>query len=87
MKKKYYYVKFSFMRKDAKDVRVISDAALDIEYNDNEKPLFPLMGVFRWATKQYAKIAIEETIQVNTYFEISEQDHKEFVELRKSQGL
>lgn len=87
MKKKYYYVKFSFMRKGAKVVRVISDAALDIEYNDNEKPLFPLMGFIRWATKQYAKIAIEETIQVNTYFEISEQDHKEFVELRKSQGL
>lgn len=87
MGKKYYYVKFSFMRKDAKDVRVISDAALDIEYNDNEKPLFPLMGFIRWATKQYSKIAKVETIQVNTYFEISEQDHKDFVELRKSQGL
>lgn len=87
MGKKYYYVKFSFMRKDAKDVRVRSDAAVDIEYNDNEKQLFPLMGFIRWATKQYAKIAIEETIQIDGYFEISEQDHKEFTELRKSQGF
>lgn len=83
MNKRYYYVRFSFVRND-KSTLVYSECAIDIDNEDT--PFLPLMAIIRWAMRRFKDIAIIETIQVCNYIEISEQDYNEFIELRNSQG-
>lgn len=83
MNKRYYYVRLSFIRND-KSTLVYSECTVDVDNEDT--PFLPLMAIIRWAMEKFKDIAITETIQVCSYIEINEQDYREFIELRNSQG-
>ncbi len=76
MKKKYryYYVVASFMRKDKE-----YSTKIDFTFRtDNGSGLFPIMQAITCITEKFSDTAIPETIQFDSYFEISKGDYEAF---------
>lgn len=69
MKKKYYYIKISYMSKFQKGTLIRTDAT----------------DVIRHETKFFKDIAIPNTIQIDTCIEISKKDYEAFNKLHTSQ--
>lgn len=73
MKKKYFYVVASFMRKD------IANTWRKVDFTfmkDDGSALFPLMEAFKAINEGYSEIADPATIQFDNYFEISKEDYE-----------
>lgn len=79
MKKKYFYVVASFMRKDI--AKTQSKVDLTIMKEDGSA-LFPLMEVFKAINKGYSEIADPATIQFDNCIEISKEDYEAFNNLK-----
>ena len=75
MKKRYFYVIASFMRKDI--AKTQSKVDLTIMKEDGSA-LFPLMEAIKVISEGYSEIADPATIQFDNYFEISEEDYEAF---------
>ena len=66
MKKKYFYVVASFMRKD------ITNSWLKVDFTfmkDDGSALFPLMEAIKVISEGYSEIADPATIQFDNYIE------------------
>lgn len=79
MKKKYFYVVASFMRKDI--AKTQSKVDLTIMKEDGSA-LFPLMEAFKAINKGYSEIADPATIQFDNCIEISKEDYEAFNNLK-----
>lgn len=75
MKKRYFYVVASFMRKDI--AKTQSKVDLTIMKEDGSA-LFPLMEAIKVISEEYSEIADPATIQFDNYFEISKEDYEAF---------
>lgn len=75
MKKRYFYVVASFMRKDI--AKTQSKVDLTIMKEDGSA-LFPLMEAIKVISEGYSEIADPATIQFDNYFEISKEDYEAF---------
>lgn len=79
MKKRYFYVVASFMRKDI--AKTQSKVDLTIMKEDGSA-LFPLMEAIKVVSEGYSEIADPTTIQFDNYFEISKEDYEAFNNLK-----
>lgn len=78
MKKKYFYVVASFMRKDiANTWRKVVFTIM----KDDGSALFPLMEAFKVISEGYSEIADPATIQFDNYLEISKEDYEAYNKL------
>lgn len=75
MKKRYFYVVASFMRKDI--AKTQSKVDLTIMKEDGSA-LFPLMEAIKVISEGYSEIADPATIQFDNFFEISKEDYEAF---------
>lgn len=79
MKKRYFYVVASFMRKD------IANSWRKIDFTfmkDEGSALFPLMEAFKVINEVYSEIADPVTIQFDNCIEISKEDYEAFNNLK-----
>ena len=75
MKKRYFYVVASFMRKD------IDNTWRKVDFTfmkDDGSALFPLMEAIKVLSEGYSEIADPATIQFDNYIEISKEDYEAF---------
>lgn len=77
MKKRYFYVVASFMRKDIATWRKIDFTIM----KDDGSALFPLMEAFKAINEGYSEIADPATIQFDSWIEISKEDYEAFNKL------
>lgn len=78
MKKKYFYVVASFMRKDiANTWRKVDFTIMKVDGS----VLFPLTDVFKAINEGYSEIADPATIQIDNCIEISKEDYETFNKL------
>lgn len=78
MKKRYFYVVASFMRKD------IANTWRKIDFTimkDDGSALFPLMEAIKAINEGYSEIADPATIQFDNYLEISKEDYEAYNKL------
>ena len=78
MKKRYFYVVVSFMRKD------ISNTWRKVDFTimkDDGSSLFPLMEAIKVINEGYSEIADPATIQFDNYLEISKEDYEAYNKL------
>ena len=75
MKKRYFYVVASFMRKDKENSLGKIDFTIML---DDGSALFPLMKAVEAISKNYSNIADLTTIQFDTYFEIGKKDYEAY---------
>lgn len=78
MKKRYFYVVASFMRKD------IANTWRKIDFTimkDDGSALFPLMEAIKVINEGYSEIADPATIQFDNYLEISKEDYEAYNKL------
>ena len=78
MKKRYFYVVASFMRKD------VANAWRKVDFTimkDDGSALFPLMEAFKAINEGYSEIADPATIQFDNYLEISKEDYEAYNKL------
>lgn len=73
MKKKYFYVVASFMRKDIANTLSKVDFTI---MKDDGSVLFPLMEAIKVISEGYSEIADSATIQFDNYIEISKEDYE-----------
>lgn len=78
MKKRYFYVVASFMRKDIANTWRKVDFTI---MKDDGSSLFPLMEAIKVINEGYSKIADPETIQFDNYLEISKEDYEAYNKL------
>lgn len=79
MKKRYFYVVTSFMRKDVANTW----RKIDFTFTrDDGSALFPLMEAFKVISEGYSEIADPATIQFDNYIEISKEDYEAFNNLK-----
>lgn len=78
MKKRYFYVVASFMRKDVANTWRKVDFTI---MRDDGSALFPLMEAIKVINEGYSKIVEPETIQFDSYIEISKEDYEAFNKL------
>lgn len=79
MKKRYFYVIASFMRKDVENTR----SQIDLTFmNENGSALFPLMKSVEAINEAYSRIADLTTIQFESCFEISKEDYDAYNEFK-----
>ncbi len=79
MKKRYFYVVASFMRKD------IANSWRKVDFTfmkDDGSALFPLMEAFKAINEGYSEIADPATIQFDNCIEISKEDYEAFNNLK-----
>lgn len=79
MKKRYFYVVASFMRKD------IANTLRKVDFTfmkDDGSALFPLMEAFKAINEGYSEIVDPATIQFDNYIEISKEDYEAFNNLK-----
>lgn len=79
MKKRYFYVVASFMRKD------IANTWRKVDFTfmkDDGSALFPLIEAFKAINEGYSEIADPATIQFDNYIEISKEDYEAFNNLK-----
>ena len=76
MKKRYFYVVASFMRKDVANIiwRKVDFTIM----KDDGSALFPLMEAFKAINEGYSEIADPATIQFDSCIEISKEDYEAF---------
>lgn len=79
MKKRYFYVVASFMRKDI--AKTQSKVDLTIMKEDGSA-LFPLMEAIKVISEGYSEIADPATIQFDNCIEISKEDYEAFNNLK-----
>lgn len=79
MKKKYFYVAASFMRKDIANTWCKVDFTI---MKDDGSALFPLMEAIKVINEGYSEIADPATIQFDNYLEISKEDYEAFNNLK-----
>lgn len=79
MKKRYFYVVASFMRKDMTNTWRKVDFTI---MKDDGSALFPLMEVFKAINEGYSEIADHATIQFDNCIEISKEDYEAFNNLK-----
>lgn len=78
MKKRYFYVVASYMRKD------IANTWCKVVFTimkDDGSALFPLMEAFKVISEGYSEIADSATIQFDNYLEISKEDYEAYNKL------
>lgn len=78
MKKRYFYVVASYMRKD------IANTLCKVVFTimkDDGSALFPLMEAFKVISEGYSEIADPATIQFDSCIEISKEDFEAFNKL------
>ena len=77
MKKRYFYVVASFMRKD------IANTLCKVVFTmkDDGSALFPLMEAIKVISEGYSEIADPATIQFDKYLEISKEDYEAYNKL------
>lgn len=80
MKKRYFYVVASFMRKDVANTWRKFDFTFT---RDDGSALFPLMEATKVISEEYSKIVDPATIQFDNCIEISKEDHEAFNNLKK----
>ena len=78
MKKRYFYVVASFMRKDIANTWRKVDFTI---MKDDGSSLFPLMEAIKVINEGYSEIADPETIQFDNYLEISKEDYEAYNKL------
>lgn len=79
MKKRYFYVVASFMRKD------IANSWRKIDFTfikDDGSALFPLMEAIKVISEGYSEIADPVTIQFDNCIEIRKEDYEAFNNLK-----
>ena len=79
MKKRYFYVVVSFMRKD------IANSWRKVEFTfmkGDGSALFPLMEAIKVISEGYSEIADPATIQFDNCIEISKEDYEAFNNLK-----
>lgn len=81
MKKRYFYAVASFMRKDVANTWLKVDFTI---MRDDGSALFPLMEAIKVINEGYSKIVEPETIQFDSYIEISKEDYEAFNKLNNS---
>lgn len=79
MKKRYFYVVASFMRKDMVNTWRKVDFTI---MKDDGPALFPLMEAFKAINEGYSEIADPATIQFDNSIEISKEDYEAFNNLK-----
>lgn len=79
MKKRYFYVVASFMRKDIAKTQNKVDFTI---MKEDGSALFPLMEAIKVVSEGYSEIADPTTIQFDNYFEISKEDYEAFNNLK-----
>ena len=79
MKKRYFYVVASFMRKDIANTQ--SKVDFTIMKNDGSA-LFPLVEATKVISEGYSKIVYPATIQFDNCIEISKEDYEAFNNLK-----
>lgn len=79
MKKRYFYVVASFMRKDIAKTQSKVDLTI---MKEDSSALFPLMEAIKVISEGYSEIADPATIQFDNYFEISKEDYEAFNNLK-----
>lgn len=79
MKKRYFYVVASFMRKDIAKTQNKVDLTI---MKEDGSALFPLMEAIKVVSEGYSEIADPTTIQFDNYFEISKEDYEAFNNLK-----
>nr|WP_287856011.1 hypothetical protein [Prevotella sp.] len=78
MKKRYFYVVASYMRKD------IANTWCKVVFTimkDDGSASFPLMEAFKVISEGYSEIADPATIQFDNYLEISKEDYEAYNKL------
>lgn len=78
MKKRYFYVVASFMRKD------IANTWRKVDFTfmkDDGSALFPLMEAIKVINEGYSEIADSATIQFDNFIEISKEDYEAYNKL------
>nr|DAG46313.1 MAG TPA: hypothetical protein [Bacteriophage sp.] len=78
MKKRYFYVVASFMRKDIANTWRKVDFTI---MKGDGSALFPLMEAFKVISEGYSEIADPATIQFDNYLEISKEDYEAYNKL------
>ena len=78
MKKRYFYVVASFMRKDIAKTQNKVDFTI---MKEDGSALFPLMEAFKVISEGYSEIADPATIQFDNYLEISKEDYEAYNKL------
>ena len=79
MKKRYFYVVASFMRKDI----AYTWRKIDFTFmKDDGSALFPLMEAIKVISEGYSEIADPATIQFDNYIEISKEDYEAYNKLK-----
>lgn len=78
MKKRYFYVVASFMRKDIANTWRKVDFTI---MKGDDSALFPLMEAFKVISEGYSEIADPATIQFDNYLEISKEDYEAYNKL------
>lgn len=78
MKKRYFYVVASFMRKDVANTWRKVDFTI---MKDDGSALFPLMEAIKAINVGYSEIADPATIQFDSCIEISKEDYEAFNKL------
>ena len=79
MKKRYFYVVASFMRKDiAKSLSKVDFTFM----KDDGSELFPLMEAINVISEGYSEIVDPATIQFDNCIEISKEDYEAFNKLK-----
>ena len=79
MKKRYFYVVASFMRKDIAN----SWSKVDFTFmKDDGSALFPLMEAINVISEGYSEIVDPATIQFDNCIEISKEDYEAFNKLK-----
>ena len=79
MKKRYFYVVASFMRKDIAKTQSKIDLTV---MKEDGSALFPLMEAIKVISEGYSEIADPATIQFDNYLEISKEDYEAFNNLK-----
>ncbi len=78
MKKRYFYVVASFMRKDMSNTRCKVGFTI---MKEDGSALFPLMEAIKVISEGYSEIADPATIQFDKYLEISKEDYEAYNKL------
>lgn len=73
MKKRYFYVVASFMRKDITKTQNKVDFTI---MKEDGSALFPLMEAIKVISEGYSEIVDPATIQFDNYIEISKEDYE-----------
>ena len=75
MKKRYFYVGASFMRKDKVNTLTKIDFTIML---DDGSALFPLMKAVEAISKNYSNIADLTTIMFDSFFEIGKNEYEAY---------